>query len=150
MIHCLVLLAAAMVAPDERLTEPTYLYEVARHLYRWHLDERDVTPEIHRGEFVFWVREVHPALDEGDESRFGEVVLPHLGVHDRIHYAMGYCGSGICLASHFGNLLGRRLAGDAVGSAFDLPAFETRPLYDGRPWFLASAVRYYQFLDRHS
>ena len=76
--------------------------------------------------------------------------VPHLGVNDRIHYAMGYCGSGICLASYFGNLLGRRLAGDSIDSAFDFPAFDTRPLYDGRPWFLAGAVRYYQLLDRLS
>ena len=75
--------------------------------------------------------------------------LPHLGVKDRIHYAMGYCGSGICLASYLGNRLGLKLVGQAEGaSAFEAPSFPSRPLYDGRPWFLAGAVRYYQFLDR--
>ena len=76
--------------------------------------------------------------------------LPHLGRHEGIHYAMGYCGSGICLASHFGNLLGRRILGESDSdSAFDRARFETRPLYTGRPWFLAAAVRYYQWLDRY-
>ena len=28
--------------------------------------------------------------------------VPHLGEHDGLHYAMGYCGSGISLASYFG------------------------------------------------
>jgi len=75
--------------------------------------------------------------------------LPHLGVQDGIHYAMGYCGSGICLASYFGNRIGLQLLGKAEGkSAFDQPRFQTRPLYSGKPWFLASAVRYYQLLDR--
>lgn len=75
--------------------------------------------------------------------------LPHLGKQDGIHYAMGYCGSGICLASYLGNRLGLQLLGDPAGAtAFDTPRFETRPLYTGKPWFLASAVRYYQMLDR--
>ena len=77
--------------------------------------------------------------------------LPHLGQHDGIHYAMGYCGSGICLASHLGYKLGLRVLGQAAAaSAFDRPAFQTRPLYHGKPWFLAPSVRYYQALDRIS
>lgn len=75
--------------------------------------------------------------------------LPHLGRHDGVHYAMGYCGSGICLASYLGNRLGLQLLGAAEGeSAFSMPRFETRPLYFGKPWFLASAVSYYRLLDR--
>ena len=75
--------------------------------------------------------------------------LPHLGVEDGIHYAMGYCGSGICLASYLGNRLGLQLLGEpGGGSAFAATRFPTRPLYSGKPWFLASAVRYYQLLDR--
>lgn len=75
--------------------------------------------------------------------------LPHLGVQDGVHYAMGYCGSGICLASYFGNRIGLQLLGKAEGDCvFSRPRFQTRPLYTGKPWFLASAVRYYQLLDR--
>jgi glycine/D-amino acid oxidase-like deaminating enzyme len=75
--------------------------------------------------------------------------LPHLGKHDGIYYAMGYCGSGICLASYFGNRIGLQLLGKPEGeTVFNRPRFQTRPLYSGNPWFLASAVRYYQLLDR--
>ena len=75
--------------------------------------------------------------------------LPHLGEQDGVFYAMGYCGSGICLASYFGNRLGRQLLGDADADiAFNDIKFQTRPLYTGKPWFLASAVKYYQFRDR--
>ncbi len=75
--------------------------------------------------------------------------LPHLGRQDGIYYAMGYCGSGICLASYFGNRLGQQLL-QKPGSeiAFNQVRFQTRPLYKGKPWFLASAVRYYQLRDR--
>jgi glycine/D-amino acid oxidase-like deaminating enzyme len=77
--------------------------------------------------------------------------LPHLGQKDGIYYAMGYCGSGICLASYLGNRLGLQLLGrQEAGSAFDKARFQTRPLYSGKPWFLAPSVRYYQLLDRFS
>jgi len=76
--------------------------------------------------------------------------LPHLGVQDGIHYAMGYCGSGISLASYFGNRIGQQLLGLPDSKiAFNDYSFQTRPLYSGNPWFLAGAVRYYQFLDRY-
>ncbi|MFT5503708.1 MAG: glycine/D-amino acid oxidase-like deaminating enzyme [Gammaproteobacteria bacterium] len=75
--------------------------------------------------------------------------LPHLGVQDGIHYAMGYCGSGICLASFMGNRIGQQLLGKPEGkTAFDQIGFQTRPLYSGKPWFLGAAVRYYQLLDK--
>ena len=77
--------------------------------------------------------------------------LPHLGVEDGIHYAMGYCGSGISLASYLGSRLGLRLLGNEEGqSAFYGPGFQTRPLYNGKPWFLSGSVRYYQVKDRFS
>ena len=77
--------------------------------------------------------------------------LPYIGQNDGVHYAMGYCGSGICLASYLGNRLGLQLLGREEGaSAFDKARFQTRPLYSGKPWFLAPSVRYYQLLDRFS
>ena len=75
--------------------------------------------------------------------------LPHLGRQDGIYYAMGYCGSGICLASYFGNRLGLQLLGKAEGKiAFNDVSFKSRPLYTGKPWFLSAAVQYYRLLDR--
>jgi glycine/D-amino acid oxidase-like deaminating enzyme len=77
--------------------------------------------------------------------------LPHLGKKAGIHYAMGYCGSGICLASYLGHRLGQQLLGKKEGAtAFDEPRFQTRPFYTGNPWFLAPSVRYYQMIDRFS
>ena len=75
--------------------------------------------------------------------------LPHLGVEDGIYYAMGYCGSGICLASYLGNRLGLQLLGREEGTCvFNDPEFQTRPLYRGKPWFLGASVQYYQMRDR--
>ena len=75
--------------------------------------------------------------------------LPHLGEQDGLFYAMGYCGSGICLASYFGHKLGQQLLGETDGRiAFNDIPFQTRPFYTGKPWFLATAVQYYQLRDR--
>lgn len=75
--------------------------------------------------------------------------LAHIGVRDGLHYAMGYCGSGVGMASYLGMRLGHRLLGNAEGrTAFDGLRFETRPFYTGNPWFLAPSVRYYRWRDR--
>ena len=75
--------------------------------------------------------------------------LPHLGEQDGLFYAMGYCGSGICLASYFGNRLGLQVLGRREGKiAFNDVKFQTRPFYTGTPWFLSAAVQYYRLRDR--
>jgi glycine/D-amino acid oxidase-like deaminating enzyme len=74
--------------------------------------------------------------------------MPHLGKRDGIYYSMGYCGSGISLASYFGTRVGQQVLGLAEGrSPLDLTTFQTRPYYTGNPWFLAPAIRYYKWVD---
>jgi glycine/D-amino acid oxidase-like deaminating enzyme len=75
--------------------------------------------------------------------------LMHLGRHDGLHYAMGYCGSGVGMGSYLGMRLGQQVLGLPEGrTAFDGLAFQTRPLYSGNPWFLAPSIRYYRWRDR--
>lgn len=75
--------------------------------------------------------------------------LPHVGRHEGIHYAMGYCGVGVAFAPYLGTRVGQQVLGLAEGAtAFDGLTFQTRPFYTGNPWFLATAVRYYQLKDR--
>jgi glycine/D-amino acid oxidase-like deaminating enzyme len=76
--------------------------------------------------------------------------LPHLGrQRDGIHYCMGYCGSGISLASYFGTRLGQQILGKPEGrTALDGITFQTRPFYTGDPWFLSTSIAYYRIRDR--
>jgi glycine/D-amino acid oxidase-like deaminating enzyme len=76
--------------------------------------------------------------------------LPHLGrQQDGIYYCMGYCGSGVSLASYFGARIGQQVLGKAEGrTALDGVPFQTRPFYSGDPWFLGAAVAYYKLRDR--
>ena len=74
--------------------------------------------------------------------------MPHLGVHEGVHYCMGYCGQGVPLAPYFGMKIGRQIAGFAEGrTALDGLAFPARPYYFGAPWFLAPSVFAYRTLD---
>ena len=75
--------------------------------------------------------------------------LMHIGQHEGLHYAMGYCGSGAGMAGYLGMRLGQQVLGLAEGRTGLLDtAFQTRPLYRGSPWFLAPSVAYYRWRDR--
>lgn len=76
--------------------------------------------------------------------------VPHLGQHDDLFYAMGYCGSGVARASFFGTKLGHKMLGnDEEGAcAFDDLPFASRPLYTGNPWFLPAIIRWHRLIDR--
>jgi glycine/D-amino acid oxidase-like deaminating enzyme len=75
--------------------------------------------------------------------------LAHVGRHEGIHYAMGYCGSGVGMASYLGMRVGQQVLGLAEGTtALDGIGFQTRPLYTGNPWFLAPSVAYYRWRDQ--
>lgn len=75
--------------------------------------------------------------------------LAHCGAHDGMHYALGYCGSGVSMASYLGMRTGRKVVGLKDGrTAFDDLPHPTRPFYAGRPWFLPAAVAWYRWRDR--
>lgn len=75
--------------------------------------------------------------------------LAHIGSHEGIHYAMGYCGSGVSMASYFGTRIGQQVLGLSEGrTGLDNVKFPTRPLYTGKPWFLPATVAYYRWRDR--
>ena len=78
--------ADAQPVPPE-LTQPSYLFEVVRYLYRWHLDESEVERIVGSKHFVFWVRRLEPKLDPGDRSALGEILLPQLGLVARVKKA---------------------------------------------------------------
>jgi glycine/D-amino acid oxidase-like deaminating enzyme len=75
--------------------------------------------------------------------------MPHLGQRDGIWYAMGYCGAGVALAGYFGMRVGQQMLGLKEGrTALDGMTFQTRSLYNGKPWFLGPALAWKRTLDR--
>lgn len=74
--------------------------------------------------------------------------LAHTGTHEGVHYAMGYCGSGVGMASWLGMKMGARVLGAEDGeTGLAETRFPTRPFYSGRPWFLPAAVRIKKLQD---
>jgi hypothetical protein len=69
----------AAAAPPAEILDAKYLFEIVRHVYRWHLDENDVDRLSGTRKFPFWVRVLDTPLDAGDRSRTAEIVMPLVG-----------------------------------------------------------------------
>jgi len=74
--------------------------------------------------------------------------LMHAGEHDGLHYAMGYCGSGVGMAGYLGMRIGQQVLGLARAG----PGSTASPSRRGRsnrgnPWFLAPTILYYRWRD---
>lgn len=64
--------------PEVSELTPEYLALVAQHLYRWHLDETALLAIEDVSELEFRYRQLEPELDDGDRSRFIELIIPQL------------------------------------------------------------------------
>lgn len=74
---------------------------------------------------------------------------PHLGKMDGLHYCMGYCGHGVAMSTHLGDVMAGLIAGKPGDSPFlQLKPLPKIPLYTGNPWFLPAADVYYRTYDR--
>ncbi|MFT6579955.1 MAG: glycine/D-amino acid oxidase-like deaminating enzyme [Alphaproteobacteria bacterium] len=75
--------------------------------------------------------------------------MPKLVIHDGVHYAAGFCGSGVVWARWIAMKAAHDIVGKAAAeTAFRADDFVTKPLYSGRPWFLPMAYFWYGMKDR--
>ena len=76
-------------------------------------------------------------------------LLPKVLVHEGIHYALGFCGSGVVWANWLGLKAALSLLGEKnAETVFANYPFQTRPLYHGNPWFLPFVIGWYGIKDR--
>ncbi len=75
---------------------------------------------------------------------------PHIGQHNGMDYAMGYCGSGVARSSYFGQKLAHKMLGDVEKghTYFDNLGFQTKPFYTGNPWFMPAVLGWHRLMDR--
>jgi glycine/D-amino acid oxidase-like deaminating enzyme len=74
--------------------------------------------------------------------------VPHMGLDEGMHYALGCNGSGVAMMTYLGHQTARKIAGKANAvCAFDAPEFPDHPLYSGKPWFLPFVGGYYRMRD---
>jgi glycine/D-amino acid oxidase-like deaminating enzyme len=115
----------------------------------------EIPPQESARRLVSYLHELFPALANipVTHSWFGMIAytfdrLPHVGNVDGFHYAAGYCGSGVVMATWLGTRVAHRVLGTADGvSAFAEIEHPTHPLYFGRPWFLPFVQAWYQAAD---
>jgi glycine/D-amino acid oxidase-like deaminating enzyme len=75
--------------------------------------------------------------------------LPHTGLMDGMHYALGCNGSGVAMMTYLGTETARRISGRANRPCgFERDDFPDFPLYNGNPnWALPAIGSYYRFRD---
>jgi glycine/D-amino acid oxidase-like deaminating enzyme len=75
--------------------------------------------------------------------------LPHLGrMTDGIHYAVGYCGTGVSRATYFGHKIALQIVGDPDGrTAFDDLAFPAFPFHPIAKRAVPLVAAWYRFRD---
>jgi len=108
--------------------------------------------EILRGDMI----KVFPRLKDvriefawGGTLDFCFDTMPHAGQTNSMHYALGYAGHGVAMATYLGSKIAERIAGVGGEIPFSNIPFPGAPLglYNGKPWFLPLAGAYYKVLD---
>ncbi|MBX2882217.1 MAG: FAD-binding oxidoreductase [Granulosicoccus sp.] len=150
--------------PTHRIASDTcrvvYYYRASpdrtRILFGGRVSANETDPDISGPKLHAQMCRIFPQLSDTkiSHSWSGQVgytfdTLAHTGTYNGQHYAMGYCGSGVSMASYLGMRAGQKILGNTMGyTAFDNLPFPTRPLYQGKPWFLPSMVSWYRWRDR--
>ena len=115
----------------------------------------EIGPQRAAARLMRYMTRIFPELADVEPSHswFGYIAytfdrLPHVGERDGMHYAMGYCGSGVVMSTWLGRKAALRLLGQPEGkSAFAEVGHPTSPFYYGKPWFLPFVQAWYQGAD---
>ena len=98
--------------------------------------------------------EIFPGLNDIEISNhwYGFVTfpvdqIPKLVMHDGIIYAAGYCGSGTVWSRWFGKKAAEIILNFEQKSAFYNIPFRKIPFYNGYPWFVPIAIKYFKMQD---
>ena len=97
-----------------------------------------VFPELNDYEFTHtWTGKLGITFD----------LMPHIGEINGIHYAFGYGGHGLSIATYLGTELGLLISGQKERSPYKEISHQTMFFYRKEPWFLPFAAQYYRLLD---
>ena len=115
----------------------------------------EISPEKSARRLASYLQRLFPALAgvKLSHSWFGMIAytfdrLPHVGKVDGLHYAGGYCGSGVVMATWLGIKVAHRVLGTPEGATpFAEIGHPTHPLYHGSAWFLPFVQAWYQAAD---
>ena len=107
---------------------------------------------LHRG-----LLEVHPQLRStpieyawGGNVGFTFDRMPHVGRMAGVTYAMGYCGTGVAMATYLGTRVGEWLGGERHRRSPACASRSFRRHTRAVPWFLPIVGELYRFQDRRA
>lgn len=76
-------------------------------------------------------------------------LYPHVGTHEGLHYALGYCFAGVPMGTYLGHKMALRVLDDPdAGTIFTDRPFPSKWWYGGSPWFLPLYMARLNLLDR--
>lgn len=75
-------------------------------------------------------------------------LYPHVGTHDGVHYALGYCFAGLPMGTYLGRKMALKvLEHKEAATVFADRPFPTKWWYGGTPWFMPMVMAHYNWLD---
>ena len=111
------------------------LYESADLLKR---QVRTIFPELNDYQFTHsWNGQLGITFD----------LMPHIGKVNGVHYALGYGGHGLSIATYLGIEIGKLITGQIERSPYQEIPHPTMFFYRKSTWFLPFVARWYRFLD---
>jgi len=114
-------------------------------------DERHSARNLHRFMCSVWPQLQGTRITHAWKGNvaFTFDMLPHMGSHEGVHFAVGCQGAGVAMSTYLGHQTARKLLDPHRRvCAFEGLPFPTRWLYSGRPWFLPIVGNYYLVRDR--
>ena len=73
--------------------------------------------------------------------------LPHVGLHGRMGYAIGYNGTGVAMSSYLGMKLAQKILGQGGETALDGLELETRLFFHGQTWYRRPVLALHDLKD---
>lgn len=73
--------------------------------------------------------------------------LPHVGLHGRMGYAIGYNGTGVAMSAYLGIKLAQKMLGTGGETALDGMELETRPFFHGQTWYRRPVLAWHDLKD---
>ena len=122
----------------------------ARPWHRSEIDERSVTPSVHRQMCLLWPQLRDTRITHTWKGLVGFTFdrLPHVGVKDGVMFATGCQGNGVALMSYLGQQMAFKLMfSNEPQCGHDGLPFPARPGYTGTPWFLPAVGASYKLRD---
>lgn len=114
------------------------------------LGEREAAPDLFRQMCTIWPELASFRISHCWKGNVGMTYdhIPHMGIHEGVHYAAGCNGSGVAMMTYLGHQSALKILGrQNRPCAFDTDHFPKVPMAAARSWIVPAMTRYYLVRD---